>query len=282
MVLIDTFQALSAPIWREILNLLNKTAWTMMPPAPYSAFHLLFTAAGVLMAWFLAQKISRKIQEKDDSRQPAALRRTLFSCGLLLAFMELYKQAFLFFVVNGERYDWWYFPFQLCSVPMYLCLALVRIRSRDFFRVAATFLQDFSLLGGFLALAVPPGLMHPYWTLTLHGFFWHFILIFIGLLCAMTKSADYSLRGYFRSLALFFPCCLIAIFINVAAGPTADADMFYLSPYHASSQPVFHEISMALGIFPGMLLYILAMILGGLLIHTLVSAVVSRLLPAKL
>ena len=89
----------------------------------------------------------------------------------------------------------------------------------------------------------------------------------------MTGSADDTLRGYFRSLAFFFPCCLIAVLINTAAGPTADADMFYLSPYHPSSQPVFHEISVALGIFPGMLLYLLAMILGGLLIHTLVSAI---------
>ena len=37
-----------------------------------------------------------------------------------------------------------------------------------------------------MALAEPSGLMHPYLLLTLHGFLWHFMLIFIGLYCAMT------------------------------------------------------------------------------------------------
>ena len=37
-----------------------------------------------------------------------------------------------------------------------------------------------------MALAEPSDLMHPYLLLTLHGFLWHFMLIFIGLYCAMT------------------------------------------------------------------------------------------------
>lgn len=41
-------------------------------------------------------------------------------CGIILAFGELYKQLFLYVIVNHGKYDWWYFPFQLCSTPMYL------------------------------------------------------------------------------------------------------------------------------------------------------------------
>ena len=66
-------------------------------------------------------------------------------------------------------------------------------------------------------------------------------------------------------------CCLIACVINIAAGPTADADMFYISPFHPSSQPVFHEIACTAGIFWGNLLYVVSMIAGGFLMHKISS-----------
>ena len=122
-----------------------------------------------------------------------------------------------------------------------------------------------------MALAVPPGLMHPYWTMTLHGFLWHFILLFLGLLSCMSGIAGRERRDYMDILPFFFLCCLIACVINIAAGPTADADMFYISPFHPSSQPVFHEIACTAGIFWGNLLYVVSMIAGGLLMHKISS-----------
>ena len=122
-----------------------------------------------------------------------------------------------------------------------------------------------------MALAVPPGLMHPYWTMTLHGFLWHFILLFLGLLSCMSGIAGRERRDYMDILPFFFLCCLIACVINIAAGPTADTDMFYISPFHPSSQPVFHEIACTAGIFWGNLLYVVSMIAGGSLMHKISS-----------
>ena len=155
-------------------SILRVTAWPMTPPAPYSAFHILLTLFGAGLAVFFARIFSKKI--RSTSAPEPYFRRILFSCGVLLSLMELYKQAFLYVIEFDSHFDWWYFPFQLCSVPMYICLAAPLLRSEQTLRRAATFLQDFGLLGGIMALAVPPGLMHPYWTMTLHGFIWHFIL----------------------------------------------------------------------------------------------------------
>ena len=154
---------------------------------------------------------------------------------------------------------------------MYICLAAPLLHSEKTLRRAATFLQDFGLLGGIMALAVPPGLMHPYWTMTLHGFLWHFILLFLGLLSCMSGIARHERRDYMDILPFFFLCCVIACVINIAVGPTADADMFYISPFHPSSQPVFHEIACTAGIFWGNLLYVVSMIAGGFLMHKISS-----------
>ncbi|MEG0369488.1 MAG: hypothetical protein RR593_05755, partial [Hungatella sp.] len=94
---------------------IEQTALPMTVPAPYSPFHLLFSLIGILLAVFFAYIFSRHLQKKQ-------LKILLFFCGILLAFSEVYKQLFLYYVVGQGCYDWWYFPFQLCSLPMYLCL----------------------------------------------------------------------------------------------------------------------------------------------------------------
>ncbi len=251
--------------------ILRMTAWPMTPPLPYSAFHILLTVFGAGLAVFFARNCGKKIRSMA-SPEPYFCR-ILFSCGIILALMELYKQAFLYVIEFNGHFDWWYFPFQLCSVPMYICLAAPLLRSGQSFRRAATFLQDFGLLGGIMALAVPPGLMHPYWTMTLHGFIWHFILLFLGLLSCMTGIVGHEWRDYAKILPFFLFCCLAATLINIAAGPDADADMFYISPFRQSSQPVFHQITEVLGIIPGNLLYICIVIFGGFLVHIFIQKI---------
>ncbi len=238
-------------------NILQLTAWTMTPPRPYSLFHILLSLCGISFALCLARILSRK--------QGQAGKR-LFLCGLILAAGELYKQLFLTFVVHPGTYDWWYFPFQLCSIPMYLCL-LLPVLPEKLRPAVFTFLQDFGLLGGFMALAEPSGLMHPYVSLTLHGFLWHFMLIFIGVFCHFSFDSCRSLKQYASALPIFFSCCLIALAINWTAGPETNIAMFYISPYHPSQQAVFHQLSLTIGIFPGNLLYVASAALGAFLIH---------------
>ena len=50
--------------------------------------------------------------------------RFFFCCGLILLASEIWKQWTLTFQLNHGVYNFWYFPFQLCSVPMYVCLIL--------------------------------------------------------------------------------------------------------------------------------------------------------------
>ena len=250
-----------------ITRLLKLTAWPMTPPKPYSFFHIFLCLAGISFSICLAVFLSRR------RRDPV---RRLFLCGLILAVSEVYKQLFLTLVAHPGVYDWWYFPFQLCSIPMYLCLILPLLPEGGR-RTAATFLQDFGLLGGFMALAEPSGLMHPYITLTLHGFIWHFILIFTGVTCFLSPLPCRSRRGFLRALPLFLVCCLIALFINWAAGPDTKIDMFYISPYHPSQQVVFHQIALITGIFWGNVIYVAAAAFGAFLIHLGLLILSSRL-----
>lgn len=252
-----------------VQSFLQATAWTMKPPAPYGPFHLIFTLFGAGAGIFLARKFAHK-----EHIQTTFL---LFTCGLILALTEIYKQLFIYYIENNGSYDWWYFPFQLCSVPMYLGL-LIPFVPQKLRNIFYTFIQDFGLLGGIMALAEPSGLMHPYWTLTIHGFLWHFILIFMGLTCAFHSPAKNAqpdrknhietVRTYLPVIPLFLICAAIATAINVLSHPYGNADMFYISPYYPNGQIVFHQISLVIGTFSGNCLYLASVLLGGFIIHT--------------
>lgn len=187
----------------------------------------------------------------------------LFICGITLTLGEIYKQLFLYVVVNQGFYDWWYFPFQLCSTPMYLCLSFPFLPRGKCRQTVALYLQSFGFLGGIMALLEPSGLMHSYWTLTLHGLLWHILLIFIAFYCTAAGLAGKNSHGFVPALLLFFLFCLIATGINLFTG--GRADMFYISPYYPLTQVVFREISLALGIWPGIGIYLASICLGAYL-----------------
>jgi len=241
---------------------LQKTAWPMTPPAPWSAFHILFSISGLAIAGLVALFLGGSCQKAGPGKSRTIPRPCLilWICGIILAASEIYKQLFILQVVNHGKYDWWYFPFQLCSTPMYLCLIFPLFPSGTLQKTIATYLKAFGFLGGIMALAEPSGLMHPYWTLTLHGLMWHILLVFIAFFCTASGLAGTSTCDFLHTIPLFFIFCFIATFINIFTG--GKADMFYISPYYPITQVVFHQISLVLGILPGIVIYLLS-ICGG-------------------
>lgn len=240
-----------------LISFLQWTAWPMTPPVPYSAFHIILASAGICMACVLAWKLRGL---KGD-----AFYRVVFLCGVILALSELYKQLFLYYIVGQGHYDWWYFPFQLCSLPIYFCLLIPLLKGNAFGRVLCTFVMDFGLLGGIMALAEPSGLLHPYWTMTLHGLLWHVMLIFTSLFLAFAGHEKRDLLSYLQMLPVFGVTCIIATVINMLT--KGASDMFYISPYYPVTQVVFDKISIRYGTGIGIMLYLLSVCLGGLICH---------------
>lgn len=221
------------------------------------------------------------METKDLSGKGAERRDLLpvLMLGFLLLFMELWKQLYLYFFVFDRQYRVWYLPWQLCSMPIYLCLIygvgmLVSGRkgSSDTFRPLAVFMADYGLLGGVAALLVPDGFTWPeHPLLTLHGYLWHILLILLSLYLTLQGLSDIRKRAFLKTLPIFFTAALLAEVLNVLLHPFGDCDMFYISPYHLSSQPVFQEIDRVIGRGPGIFLYLAAVILGAFLCHLLLG-----------
>ena len=190
-------------------------------------------------------------------------------CGLLMLLTELWKQWCLTYRLGGGQYNWWYFPFQLCSIPMYICLLLSFISSIKIRRVLITFLMDYGLLAGIFTFFDTSGLHHAYLPLTLHSYAWHVLLIILGIYAGCINKDAASFRDFTGATAVYLSCCLIATLCNLAFYPYGTINMFYISPRYPMTQKVFRHIALLLGNNAGIAVYICAAITGAYLLHLL-------------
>lgn len=199
-----------------------------------------------------------------------------FVCGLLMAGSEVWKQLYLTLRINHGVYEWWYFPFQLCSIAMYVLLALPWVKRERVRLGLLSFLMSYSLLGGIAVFADTSGLQYPVLVLTAHSYLWHILLIIIGFTAGIgyvleSKAQTFRFRAFWGSTLLYLFCCITAVAINLIFDSYGSINMFYINPNYEMQQVVFSSIARFLGNTPAILLYILATITGSAIFFSLWS-----------
>ena len=230
-------------------------------PRLFGAFHIIFLVLICIISIFL-MNIFRK---KDEGW----LISFLHYSGLGMMAAELWKQIFTHIYVFDRIYNMWFFPWQLCSMAMY-CSFLVPYLNRKRQNTLLVFLCTFSLLAAIVALVGPLDMLRPQIMLTVHGFIYHGFMIFEAIAAYyILKKRTHTFRP---ALLLFVGMALIAEVINVIGHLCLhdihrEPDMFYITPYYASTQPVFHEIAIRYGIAVEIAVYLLAIILFSYLLY---------------
>jgi len=193
--------------------------------------------------------------------------KIFFVTGIVMLTSEIWKQFCLTFIVNDGIYDWWYFPFQLCSIPMYLLVCLPFVRHSKTRSIIYTFLMDYSLLCGIFVFFDTSGMMYPWLPLTIHSFLWHFLLIGLGIAAGLSGQADYTWQGFRRGSLIYAGGCVIATGLNVAIHSYGIINMFYINPYLDMTQSFFAALAAKIGNYPGILCYICTVLAGAYLSH---------------
>ena len=245
---------------RIVDKFMEFTAWEMTKPKAYGAFHLIFTFVGFSVLIFLAWKL-RNLSERGN-------KILLISVSMFLIITELYKQLFYYFHMENEKYDFGIFPFQLCSVPMYLCLIAALIKPGKLQNGMYSFMTTFNLLGGLMAFIEPSGIVHDHLTLTLHAFLWHLSLVFIGAYLLFSGRGAKRFKDYRGAVFTFVSLCVVAFIINVSLWKASEGNinMFFVGPRN-SSLVVFKQISEKFGWYVSTLLYIPTVCLGAYFVY---------------
>lgn len=234
---------------------IEASAWEMEVPKPYGSFHLSFMILGFLLSALLAYRL-KDLGDRGN-------KQLLIGIGTFLMICEVYKQLFYYYHIQGGAYAWWIFPFQLCSVPMYLCIIAPLLKKGKVQKGMYSFMMSFNLLGGFITFFEPSGIITKYWTITLHAFTWHMMLVFIGLYLGFSGRGGCELPDYRGAVRTFLWLCLLAFTINVTVKTLTgeSINMFFVGPQN-SSLIVFKQISERFGWYVSTALYIPTVCLG--------------------
>lgn len=238
-------------------DFLQWTAWTMEKPASYGPFHILFTlvllAIAVTAAWLL---------RRSNDKQNCVI---LLSVGGFLLIAEVYK---LLFHMTVDPYGWGFwgaFPFQLCSVPMYLSVFCALCKNQKVNAWLYEYMFAVNMFGGIMAFIEPSGINHGFVTLTVHAYVWHMALIFLGLYLYFSGRACTDSHSYRKAVAVYLASCAVAQGFNLIF--PGKINCFYISPYVQSPLAVFKDIYAACGWVVNMVLLIAALILASAAVY---------------
>lgn len=239
-------------------NFLQWTSWPMKTPEIWGVFHMTFLAVGLM----LTVAVCYLLKDIDDKKHD----KVILAIGIFLAVIEIYKQLYYYFVVGQRSYQYWVFPFQLCSIPIYLCLIIPFVKKEKLKQAMYDFLVYFNFLGGLAAFVEPSGIVHDRITLTLHSYTWHMMLIFIGAFLVVTKKVKADKKSLFNSFKVFLVLAVVAFAINCLLWQPSNGsiNMFFVGPAN-SSLVVFKDIARKYGWYVSTLLYLPTVCLGATL-----------------
>ena len=259
--------------------LMEHSNWKMEIIQPYSRAHLWITIGCVLLAFlgaYFFQKIRiSKIRKNHFTEQNVQQWQNHFICGvgIVLAVLEIYKQFFLTYVRNGN-YSWSDFPFQLCSIGMYLCLVYSFLPGK-WKKCVQTFFMTFGMLGGIVAFIEPTSSFHAYVTLTVQSLLWHTILLMLGLYFAMERRLQHNFLGkkelwldFYGAMVLYIEAAVIAIVLNslfcrISSGTM---NLFFLGPSSPNAY-LLNDIYNQLGPVAETMIFMTATVVGAGLLY---------------
>ncbi len=226
-------------------------------PAAYGGLHLAALGLILLLSALLFPILKKQPEEK--------LLRLLGILGAGMLVTEVWKQWFVFRCVYGGALSTWFFPWQLCSMAMYLSFLcpFLKGRAQD---TALAFLGSFSLLAAVFALVFPGDMLRPQVLLFCHSFLSHGVMVLESLAAILILRR--RKRPPFRPvLLLYLGMAAVAKGINIVSHYIIEdrklaSNMFNITPYYPSTQPVFHGVALRLGILPEIVIYLGLIALG--------------------
>ena len=237
-----------------ILKLLDSE---MPQPQPYGWFHLLWLViaigAGVALCLWMKNPTAKQV------------RRVVLVMSLVVILLEVYKQINYTFTVDGDtirtRYQWYIFPWQFCSTPMYVGLLAALTKGRVH-KAACAYLASFSLFAGLAVMFYPTTVFISTIGINIQTMVCHGSMITLGMWLLGTGYVRRSLKTVGRAVPVFAVMVGVAVILNewayrVGIAPEHFFNMFYISPYCAPHLPVYSLIQPIVPFPWSLVLYIL-------------------------
>lgn len=246
----------------------------METPTMFGWFHILFLILGTLVIIYLC----RKYKEADNKK----VKKILLICSTIMILFEIYKQINFSFNYEGNsfywKYQWYAFPFQFCSTPMYVALLAALTKNKKIENTAYAFLATYGLVGGLSVMLYPSTVFVSVIGISIQTMVHHGLMVVMGLFLLITNRVPYKFSTIINGMKMFLTLIVIALtidvityYINIDSG----LEMFFISPFHTSELPVFNMIYENVPYIIFLLSYIFIFTLGSS-ITILISKLITR------
>ena len=214
----------------------------MQTPTQFGWFHLLCIALTVLTTFFLCKYY--KPTETDPSRP----RKLIVWTALIVTLFEIYKQINYTFnvensVINAD-YQWYAFPFQFCSTPMYVGLLVALFRKGKIHESLCAYLATYSVFAGAAVTAYTGDVFVETIGINIQTMVCHCSMIIVGIYLFYTGYVKLEHKTIIKALPVFSAAVMIACVLNEVAFITGLTNehyfnMFYVSPHLDPHLPIY-------------------------------------------
>ena len=213
-------------------------------PGMFSWFHLLWLGIMIAACIILGLTVARKHSPKNDRIMIAIFAVILIGC-------EVFKQLFWF--AHYEYYRFEIFPFQFCSVPIYVAIAASIMPWDKAREICYRFLAFYGIIGGLAVMVVPSAVLYTYYVpMSLHAMLWHTVLVVMGVYLIISRGYGKCLKEMYAPAIMLLCFIALAIVGNILVYPLHlntpachegdNLSMFYISPYYPTQLPLLGAV----------------------------------------
>lgn len=241
--------------WQNVLRIMDKR---MSVPEAYGLFHLVWFALAVGVGVILCVR-----HRKHGSSKQVV--NVVLGVSLTVMLLEVYKLINYSFSYKGGisfDFEWYAFPWQFCSTPMYVGVLAGLIRKGKIHQSLCAYLATYALFAGLAVMVYPGDVFVSTAGINIQTMFCHGSMITIAVYLMGSGYVKLEHKTILRAMPVFAATVLIAVIMNEIAYRTGllktdTFNMFYISPYCAPHLPVYSLVQEAVA-FPGCLIIYIA------------------------
>ena len=218
----------------KVLRVLDTS---MTTPTAYGWFHLMWWAivlgaAVGLCIWHRHSGSDRRV------------RRVVFAVAVTVILLEVYKIInFGYTYENGVEFnfEWYSFPWQFCSTPMYVGFLVGIIRKGKVHNALCAYLATYAIFAGVAVMVYPGDVFISTIGINIQTMICHGSMITVGIYLLYSGYVKLEHKTILKALPVFASCLVIAIILN-EIGNACGLDgfnMFYISPHADPHLPVY-------------------------------------------
>ena len=263
--------------WGNVLEFLDAR---MTTPQPYGVFHLIWFALSIAVGVLLC------IYCKDTARYA---RRIVFITAVIVTVLEIYKQINYTFSFDGTAitadYQWYAFPWQFCSTPMYIGLLAGLTRGKVHDSLCA-YLATFALFAGACVMFYPNDVFISTIGINVQTMVCHGSMLTVGIYLLGSGYVKLEHKTILKAIPVFAAAVAVAIILNELAHATGlleneTFNMFFVSPYCDPHLPVYSIVQQHVAFPWCLILYILGFSVAAYLMLLIAMGVKAIIVTAR-